>query len=440
MFRNWGRGIRAMPAETVQLIPDGRSTAIPAGSETRLFQLDGARGLAALAVVIAHFNPLPAVVAPGSALAALLWPIHTFAMGNLAVVFFFSLSSFLLTYLARREFEAAGTFSIRSFLVRRTLRIWPLYFFVVALTYALHWQYSVLPPQFGASHTSFAWISSHVPLYVLFGGNWSMAFNFVEGYRDGSPAVFRILWSICVEEQFYLVYPFVIWAILRQPKLRPIIIVLLSILPWVFRLWFCSLAISNPHMKSTGGLYYSTLTYVDVFLLGGLAGWLAGGPAGTWHRLGKRTWVGPLLVALACVTGALWSKHLWYPYSPMSLAGYPLAGAIFAAFLFWLACQSSHPLSRVLSSRPLRWLGSISYRVYVWHVWSNALLAWGFASTPSGSWIAASAWVRLMASIFGALALATLSRILIENPFLRIKAKFRCSGATTGGLARARSS
>lgn len=384
------------------------------------------RGLAALAVVIAHFNPSPLKVSPSSGLGLVMATWHYAALGNLAVILFFALSAFLLTYLARREFIATGRFSVGGFFIRRILRIWPLYFVIVAVTYCIQASHAHLPLGFGASAVTWHWIANHFPLYALFAGNWSLAFNYVGRYVDQSPGPLRILWSICAEEQFYVVYPFLIILVLRLPQTRRWIVGLVLIIAWGFRIWFSTLHVALPTMLASGGMYYATLSYGDVLLAGGIAGWLAAGPNfASTNSLIFRAWVGPALLILAVVAGLLWSEYIWYPYTGVSILGYGLAGVIFALLLLWAWAHPDHPLNRALASRPLRWCGSLSYGIYMWHAISNtclfvALNAWGrdtmLFSSPS---------LRLVYSIMAALAFATFSRWVIERPFLNIKSRYR---------------
>jgi peptidoglycan/LPS O-acetylase OafA/YrhL len=98
--------------------------------------IDGCRAVAALAVVVDHYQPWRDLSG--------VWPYtiwartcSLFGFGALGVIFFFALSSFLLTFLSLREHQRTGSFSIRKFYVRRMLRIWPLYYVILAAYIAL---------------------------------------------------------------------------------------------------------------------------------------------------------------------------------------------------------------------------------------------------------------------------------------------------------------
>lgn len=401
-------------------------------SSRYLPQLDGARGLAAVFVVVAHFNPAPLKVAEGSAIGGLMRVAGQLALGNLAVIFFFALSAFLLTFLARVEYETTGDFSIRRFLLRRVLRIWPLYFTVVGVAFLFQGLHAHMPGEFGASEETWRWITARIPLYAFFAGNWSLAFNHVNGYLDHSPGPLRILWSVNVEEQFYLLYPLVILLVWRFSKSRWGILGGLLLAGWVFRLWFCQLPVTDGKFGSSGGMYYATFSYIDVLICGGVAGWCFAGGGVSNSRWLTSWWTGPLLVSAAAMVGAIWSPHVWSPYDALSVAGYSIAGIVFALLLFWLATRPDHPLVRVLASRPMRLLGTFSFGVYMWHIVSNLCLAamlnrWG----ARDSFWYLSPWFRLGCSLGLAISFAALSWRLIERPFLQIKRRFAPGRAKT---------
>ena len=115
------------------------------------------------------------------------------ATGAFGVSVFFVLSSYLITELLLREKDLMGTLDVRSFYIRRILRIWPLYFAFLALAVVLQW---IVPGQ-------------HVTLraglwFSLLAGNWFIVFH-------GFPSsVIFPLWSVSIEEQFYITWPAIV--------------------------------------------------------------------------------------------------------------------------------------------------------------------------------------------------------------------------------------
>jgi peptidoglycan/LPS O-acetylase OafA/YrhL len=156
-------------------------------------------------VVIAHFNPwLGGYVSP------VLQPIKIFSPGNLGVMLFFSLSSFFLTSVCLSEMDRTGALDVRTFLIRRALRIWPLYFSIFAATAFFVSPHSPFPMGPGASTTDdqWSWVIRAAPAYALFVGNWVQQ----------KISEIGIFWAICVEEQFYFALPFILPLIVRMTR------------------------------------------------------------------------------------------------------------------------------------------------------------------------------------------------------------------------------
>src|SRR5689334_4051967 len=123
-----------------------------------------------------------------------LWVSKAVAGGGLGVVLFFVLSSYLITELLLRESEQRGKLDVKSFYIRRALRIWPLYFVFLIVTYL------IIPQQSVYSIKTNYFISM-----LLFVGNWACVI-----FRGMGSSVSGPLWSISVEEQFYIAWPLII--------------------------------------------------------------------------------------------------------------------------------------------------------------------------------------------------------------------------------------
>src|SRR5215211_7923373 len=156
-------------------------------------ELDVLRFVAFLAVFMHHALPRDASVYIRSGLspAATEWLLAAKEGGAFGIDLFFALSSYLITELLLREYANRGSFSISAFYVRRALRIWPLYFtFLVATVFVIP---TILPQE------SFGPV--YIVSFALFVGNWVCA-------TQGLPfSVASPLWSISIEEQFYIGWP-----------------------------------------------------------------------------------------------------------------------------------------------------------------------------------------------------------------------------------------
>jgi peptidoglycan/LPS O-acetylase OafA/YrhL len=178
---------------TAEILHEGSATLVTARVQPFYRpELDALRFCAFLAVYVCHSIPngtvSAAAQAHGTSWLRLLAAVKD--AGNFGVCLFFTLSAFLITELLRREEGAYGRVHVGAFYLRRMLRIWPLYF-GITVVYAMGGRY------FPAMHME----SGRVLAYFLLAGNWYIALH------PWIQTPLRSLWSISVEEQFYLVWP-----------------------------------------------------------------------------------------------------------------------------------------------------------------------------------------------------------------------------------------
>jgi peptidoglycan/LPS O-acetylase OafA/YrhL len=173
-----------------------------------------------------------------------------FMDGDLGVSFFFVLSGFLITYLLLKEKEYTGHINIKFFYVRRALRIWPLYFFSVFFGFVI---FPLLKSYFGEVPNE----TSNPILSSLFLNNFDRIIN---GPPDSS--VLSVLWSVAIEEQFYLVWP--VLFILVPPRKYHYLFFAIVLLSIVFRA-----------MNVNGGpLEIHTFGVISDMAIGGLGAYL----------------------------------------------------------------------------------------------------------------------------------------------------------------------
>jgi peptidoglycan/LPS O-acetylase OafA/YrhL len=301
--------------------------------------------------------------------------------GRFGVTLFFLLSGYLITALLLRERWIRGQVSLRSFYIRRILRIWPLYFFAVSVAVLWPWIGRLPLPYFVA--------------YLLLAGNWMTALL-------GPPASWAsILWSVSIEEQFYLSWPLVIKFFSRAGRLYAAIG--LVALANIVRFY---LAVRPLHPYT---VFPNTFAELDTIGVGILCALVLKGSVPVLST-GKR-------LLLACIGFALLlgCGYFGRVETPTFVrVGYPCALAGCLA-LFLAVCGMS------FTFRPLIYLGKISYGLYVYHVLALLLVGLalgGKAGTPA----------RWLVYWFGGLilttALASASYRWLESPFLRQKQKF----------------
>lgn len=219
-------------------------------SPPRLYlpELDGLRFLAFLLVFLFHLG------GRNENVAALVGRTSARAFrenGWVGVQLFFILSGYLIVTLLLREEAAFGRVDLRAFWIRRILRIWPLFYLTVAIAFL------VIPAVQGgfADGGAFQNLRRHFSWFLLFLGNWSMAIQGPVTLDSQS-----ILWSVCVEEQFYIIVPLLIAlvpGVARIPTVLALMVVALGCRAWL------AYGAANQLM-----LQYNTLAQFDTLLSG----------------------------------------------------------------------------------------------------------------------------------------------------------------------------
>lgn len=354
--------------------------------------LDGVRGLAILAVLIFHFS---------QGMHGLQFPrpveqvLRLLTLGQKGVDLFFVLSGFLITGILLRTKGSPGY--LLTFYLRRALRIFPLYFAVVFACLLCGWIWSMPNYAFGKSW----W-------YLLYLQN--VAGTFWPGTVSG-PGHF---WSLAVEEHFYLFWPFVVMALARR-----------SLAVFAIALIFAAGLFRVLLLSAGYDVFTFTFCRMDALALGALL-------AVSFRE--TRSWTAV----------SNWTKRVFWPVFALGLpAFFMLSGsanpvqqafkyAIFAVFsggLVVLALDTNPEafLPRIFRASSLRFIGKISYAMYVFHPWICGWL-WRIGARPSWSPLRGH---ELLANLvdFG-LVLATtvlvawLSWILFESRILKLKGRF----------------
>ncbi len=357
-------------------------------------ELDVLRFAAFLAVFMHHGLPRDERLYVNSGLSetATQWLLTTKEAGAFGLDLFFALSSYLITELLLREFAARGTFSVSAFYVRRALRIWPLYFTFLALTIF------VIPTLLPADRFGSIYIVS----FALFVGNWVCV-------AQGLPySVANPLWSISVEEQFYIGWPLLLRFFgvnrLKQLAFAMLIVAVLT------RIGLALYGVEHP------GVWCNTIARLDPIALGAILAFVL---------KGRAPQISTALRTVLCLTAlAIWwlvARYLSQD-GPGSVATYALSG--FASVMLLAAVLRSE--ARILRVPPFSWLvylGRISYGLYVFHLLALALMA-QVMFLPIVR-IPLNFELRLGLSFLLTVALAAVSYKLLEQPFLRLKRRFR---------------
>ncbi len=337
-------------------------------------ELDGLRGIA-ISFVIIHHQLTP----------------FSLSGGFLGVDLFFVLSGFLITSLLLAEFAATETISLRNFYMRRVLRLGPALalFLVSALLLALFTQSIEAVRQLKL-----------IAMAVFYATNWRMAMGW-----DTSLDPTAITWSLSIEEQFYLLWPLLLFACLAFKVKRKfiaagLVIVVLAIVVQRYRLLEAGVDLTR--------LYYGSDTRADALLVGCLFGLLDS------SKLKRRSesWV---RVSAVVSAGALGVLIFLSDFSDLFLyrGGFTGVALLSGLIIYGAANQPSRILSAALRFPPLLWLGHISYGLYLWH--------WLVVRNVSIYWL--GRWEPIV-KLALALGIAALSFYFYEKPINRLKTRF----------------
>lgn len=356
--------------------------------------LDGVRGLAILLVLCYH--------------------AYYNEYGWIGVELFFVLSGYLITRGLVQDAALPLKDFLKRFYMRRVLRILPVYYlYVIVLTIALTClpALAVLRPP---THKFWLYIYTYTTNY---------------GCLFGSFTLCNHLWSLAIEEQFYLVWPFVMYCIPRR-HLPRVLLALLVICP-LFR-FIIPMVMGLLHMpaeKHAFFLYLLTFTHVDGFAVGALIAVVGAQTIQRPARWLALSFVVLLLVGLVsywCANNTLDGYFTTFGYSDnlkanyLYVTGYSLL-FLTAGFLI-VTVQHNGVLARIFSWHPLVFLGKISYGIYIYHI---ALRTYMKMAHPG----LLQTYFGLAIFIVFSTLIAWVSYSYFETPFLALKSRFYAHSA-----------
>jgi peptidoglycan/LPS O-acetylase OafA/YrhL len=343
--------------------------------------LDGVRAIAFLMVFCAHATP---------------GRLSRFIPATLGVTIFFFLSGFLITTLLRKEITRTGAISLRDFYIRRTLRIFaPLY-----LIYALS-----VPFTHYVLHTFAGNLRGAVSVLLYF-YNYGIVMNL----NTLPPQGMDVVWSLCVEEHFYILFPLLYLTMTRRKisiERQTRFLLGLCAIELAWRFVLCVV-----FRKAGGWTYFATDARFDSILWGCILA-LRNNPLYADRSIlprGREKLVFAAAVFLLGCTllppSLLYRETLRYTLQAVSL---------YVIFSFVIA-NIQHWSVRWLEWQPLRYVGWVSYVLYLCHRPIVDLMEQYF---PGKLWISAPL------AFVGSLAFATLMRYTLELPLQKLRARFR---------------
>lgn len=302
-------------------------------------EIDGLRALAILGVLFFHVG---------------LFPLHG---GYLGVDVFFVISGFLISSLLFAEAETTGTISLSDFYQRRARRILPALFTVLVVTF--------IPISLLISSTpAFSVYARSIPWAAVFVANIFFFFN--SGYFSVEALQSPLLhtWTLGVEEQFYIIIPFVILALAARKKARAETNILALLLLWVASFIFCRY---GKRWVDSNFVFYMLPTRMWELLTGVIAT-LVAKRFKPESRVGSKICDAVSLTSIAAIVIAFAAYRQSTNFAEKSLV------VVLATALILVFSQGGRAAKAILGAGPVRFLGKISYSMYLWH-WPLATIA-----------------------------------------------------------------
>jgi peptidoglycan/LPS O-acetylase OafA/YrhL len=301
--------------------------------------LDGIRALSILGIMANHLG--------------LAWANGGFISVNV----FFVLSGYLISSLLLKEWQASGTIRLRTFWARRARRLLPALFLLLVGIALYSWLLAPLDTR--------ATLRSDALATLLYVANWHQIIAGQSYFAQAGPlSPLLHTWTLAIEEQFYLLWPLIVLGLFkwrRSPRLLAVVSLIAAVGSAVeMGLLFHGGAAADPSR-----LYYGTDTRAQDLLVGATLAFVLGN-----RQPVQRTsrWSVPGVVGVLGLAGfALeWSRlnfQSGFPYQ----GGFFLADALTAAVILGVVLAPASILARVLGTRPLVYIGKISYGLYLWH-------------------------------------------------------------------------
>ncbi|MDA3021584.1 MAG: acyltransferase family protein [Actinomycetota bacterium] len=303
--------------------------------------LDGIRALAVIGVLLYHGD------------------VGGFRGGFLGVDVFFVLSGFLITSIILEEFDKLGRIDFKQFYLGRARRLLPalvLMLIVVGIATAIFYH--------DAAHQ----FASDALASIFYVNNWWYIFADQSYFAfTGRPPFLKHLWSLSVEEQFYLIWPAIAYLCVRRFG-RSGVALLAALVALLSTAWMLYLTTANgyPDFADPSRAYFGTDSHISGLLVGALLAtfWRPGRLSAVIPRSARTLGTIVGVLAFAAIIGVFVQAG---EFSPWLYRGGFLGLALVTAVLIASASHPGLPLGRWIGSQPWRYIGQRSYGLYLWH-------------------------------------------------------------------------
>ena len=358
---------------------------VMSGSDNKILSFDGLRAVAVVSVMLFHAG------FPG------------FKLGSLGVDLFFALSGFLITHLFIKEYQRSKTINLKNFWIRRFLRLMPIYWLYLSIITILIatgvgelTEYGGWSP---AEYIASMWL--YFINYLPFGGIWTKQYLTIH------------LWTLAVEEQFYLIWPLVMVFLLRCGWLLKGLLIILVLFAFYY-LFFASYSELLKKISGRGitlflGCLFAVFCYQKQF-----------------HKIFKMLPANYMALLILLIffgmtaliyLGSCQEKHIEARFSAYF-------GALFCCLIVCLYHQSQTYSHRILELPVLTYVGKISYGIYLYHILVQKVV-WELIYPDDFFNSPVDYLLRLIIYFALTLVAASLSYHSIECYFLKFKDKFR---------------
>lgn len=345
--------------------------------------IDGLRALAVIGVIIYHLN------------------YEWLPGGFLGVTIFFVLSGYLITDLLIEEWKKTNRIDLIDFWIRRFKRLLPAFVFMMLIITL--WIIFFHPSAIGKLHSDF------LPS-ILYVNNWWYIYHEISYFETfGKPSPFTHLWSLAVEEQFYLFWPIVFMGIFRLVKKDSLRVGIIFIGAIVSALLMTIIYVPG---VDPSRVYYGTDTRAFSLLIGAAL-------AVVWpsQKLSKKLPLAPRmileLIGLSGITLIIVMFVFSSQYESFLYNGGMFVLSIYTALLVACLAHPATTIGKIFSFVPLRWIGTRSYAIYLWH-YPIIILTTSHVHTNNDV-----DFVMIMLQIAATLVIAEFSYQFIERPIRR---------------------